>query len=131
MTTALDEYNDRVALGKKRRSSRGRKGRISSTVRELKIDGQPCRVCGPLSAGFTMEAHHLVPRAKFIGSGIEAPVHAPDNLIPLCSAHHQDHHTTANRIPRHLLTEAEQAFVFQHTSESWLDLWYPDTGGNA
>lgn len=131
MTTALDEYNERRALEKKRKAGGGgKKGPIPPSVRAKKVDGKGCRCCG--ISRIPVEAHHLVPRSKFIGERLSGRVHDPDNIIPLCHPCHTGHHTTAHRrVPREVLTEAEAAFVFEQTSESWFDKWYPESKQGA
>lgn len=135
MTAAQEEYAARQLLAKKRK---GRRQSIPDAVLRLKIHGKHCRVCFgdrafvDAAEMFTaleeipsaIEAHHLVPRSKWRTG--DPTVNDPDNLIPLCHDHHQDHHTTTNRVERHNLTVAEQKFVFHHTSESWFDRWYPE-----
>ncbi len=116
---ALTEYQQRRELDAQRKASRKRCS-IPSGVLDAKVTGHACRMC----PARMVEAHHLVPRSKFATG--DPTVNQVDNLIPLCHQHHQDHHTTTQRIPRSVLTELEALFVFEHTSESWIDLWYPE-----
>lgn len=90
-------------------------------ARKRKVADKTCRVCG---GDYYIEAHHVAHKSKI--GGKHPLVHHPDNVIPLCHGCHQNHHTTAHRrVPRSALTAAEIAFVIEHASESWLELWYP------
>lgn len=118
--SSLDEYNERRRLeGKKPITVK--KQRPPLTLRR-DIQQQPCRVCGRRP----VEYHHIVPRSAF--SKHARDVHDPANAMPLCHLCHQHHHTRGSnaRVPRHLLTPAELAFILTHQSEHWLDLWYPE-----
>lgn len=127
MTTALDEFNARRAIDTKRTKDRKRRTSIPVDVLKAKIIGHPCRVCaatvGRQEYG-AAEAHHLVPRGRLRGPDL----HTDENLIPLCHTHHQQHHTTTDRVPRALLTPGEVDFLFDHETPGWIDTWYPDTG---
>lgn len=91
------------------------------SVYEEKIAGHGCRKCGTWS----VELHHLLPRSKFSKRN-KVLQDDRDNSIPLCHRCHQDHHTTTNRVPRELLTEAELAFLHEHIHPGWVDKWYPE-----
>lgn len=125
--SALDEYNARRALDGKRTKQRKQRDAIPQSVLEAKVIGKPCRVCaatvghGDEASAWAVEAHHLVPRGRLRGADLN---HA-ENIIPLCHRHHQDHHTTDDRVPRALLTEAEWTFVIHHETSNWYDQWYP------
>lgn len=122
MTTAQSEWDARRRIERERKAARKRQS-IPPEVLEAKIHGKPCRypMCPSLP-----QAHHLVPRDDFRTG--DPTVNDPRNLAPICHAHHQDHHTlgTAARIPRSLLEEDELEFIFMHSSEHWIDQWYPD-----
>lgn len=118
MTTAQAEYDARRELERTRKRGRTRQA-IPQDVLVAKLFGHRCRLCD--AAG--VEAHHLVPRSKWRTG--DAAVNDPDNVIPLCHLHHQDHHTTTKRIPRSVLTAEEATFVITHTTPAWADTWYP------
>ena len=113
----LAEYEARRRLERRRRSEP--RSRPSKTLRDS-IRQHACRVCG---TQHQIEVHHIVPRSKF--GKRDHSVHSRENLMPLCHRHHQDHHTTPNRVPRHLLSAAEYEFAVSHTSPAWVDRWYP------
>jgi 5-methylcytosine-specific restriction endonuclease McrA len=117
--TALAEYEERRQLERKRAGERKRQA-IPQAVLDAKITHRCCRLC---TTG-AVEAHHVVPRSKWRTG--DATVNDPNNVIPLCHVHHQDHHTTTRRVPRQFLTYDEQLFAFEHTSEAWIDKWYPN-----
>lgn len=121
-TTAQQEHAERRRLDAERKAARKRQS-IPPAVLEAKIHGKPCRYpnCWSLP-----QAHHLVPRDDFRTG--DPTVNDERNLAPICHTHHQDHHTlgTSGRIPRSLLQEDELEFIFEHSSESWMDAWYPD-----
>lgn len=123
--TALDDWQARRALEKKRQRDRKARPKTPTHVRR-----EPCRVC---SSG-PSQVHHIVPRSMFAkGVAKTQYMNDPANLMPLCGGCHQDHHTTAHgRVPRWALREEEIAFVLSHMGEGWLDRWYPKTiGGEA
>lgn len=122
MSTRLDDYNERRKLEKFRKQARKRWAEAEAVLRTVREKG--CARCG---ASGPSEAHHLVPKSKWSKNEKRMDVHnVKANLIPLCHACHQDHHTTAHkRIPRLVLSEAQIAFVIGKQGESWMDRWYP------
>lgn len=133
-TDSLEEYWERRRLEEERKAQRlkARSGRGNATLplgkaRAEKAKGRPCRVCAIENRHNTsgVEAHHIVHRARITNR--HPLVHHPDNILPVCHAHHQDHHSTARRIPLAALTEAEAAFLVKHGGEAWARRWYPTT----
>lgn len=124
MTRAQDEYSARQQLQADRIANRKRTKRegIPEAVMRAKVYGHECRVCvitiGP-PTGARIEGHHVIPRGD-----LRNPHHA-DNIVPICHVHHQDHHTTTNRIPRSVLTPAERRHLEAFATPGWADLWYP------
>lgn len=113
--TRLDDYNERRNLAAKKKRKRPSNPDVLAA-----FDRSRCAIC---QSGHGVEAHHIVPRSKF-GKG-ESP-DVVSNLLAVCHACHQDHHTTAHkRIPRLVLSEAQIAFVVAKQGESWMDRWYP------
>lgn len=88
---------------------------------QRKILGRLCRMCGDPR----VELHHLIPRSKFSKRNKKLQDN-PNNTIPLCHRHHQDHHTTSNKVPRELLLQEEIDFMNEHIHPAWIDSWYPD-----
>ena len=128
---AYDEaYWERRRLDEERQAARRRKGGTNADLtigaaKRAKAMDQPCRVCALQRRRNTygIEAHHIVHRGRI---GSKHPlVHHPDNILPVCHTHHQDHHTTARRIPWAALTPEEQAFLVEHGGAAWAERWYP------
>lgn len=131
-TPAQAEYEARRALERRRGKDRKKRaaGRdiaiptLAAACAE-KVNGQPCRLCelaGKVERD--VEAHHIVHRGR-IGSR-HPLVHMPANLMPLCHAHHQDHHNTAHRrVPREALLPSELQFAIDQAGNGWVDRWYP------
>lgn len=122
MTDRQAEYEARRALEADRKTRRKGRARSPNNAAAKHARKQPCRLC---LTPHRSEAHHIVPRSKFHREGSDVINH-PHNLLPLCHACHQGHHTTTHgRIPRHLLSDDQIAFALEHTSENWLGMWYP------
>lgn len=120
MSSRIADYDARRAL-EKQRKERSPWRNAYDAGRAAKVDKLPCRVCGTRSG---IEAHHIVPRSNFARRNPDA--HHPDNLMPLCHRHHQDHHTTTRgRVPRYLLTERELQHAIERKGEPWVEKWYP------
>lgn len=130
MATRTEEYWERRRLEEERQAARRRKGGTNADLpfgaaRRIKATGQPCRVCALQRRRnvHAIEAHHIVHRSRI---GSKHPlVHHPDNILPVCHTHHQDHHTTDRRIPWAALTPEERAFVVQQGGPAWAERWYP------
>lgn len=86
-----------------------------------KVQGRQCRKC---RSRYAVQGHHLIPRGRMRKS---PAVDNAANIIPLCHACHQDHHTLgrSGRVSWSVLKPVEQAFVLEHESEHWASLWYP------
>lgn len=114
--TRLDEYNERRKLEATRRKKNS--SRSKDVFRRL--DRSRCSIC---LATHNIEAHHIVPRSKFAKG---EPCDVDENLLAVCHACHQDHHTTAHkRIPRLVLSPAQVEFITQKQGVAWMDKWYP------
>jgi len=131
MTSKLEDYWERRELEEQRRLERlklrmgkGKREHGLGVAKELKIRGKRCRVCG---SRYSIEAHHVVHRSR-IGSS-HPLVHHPDNLMPVCHQHHQDHHSTTKRIPLAALLPAEREFLERHGGPAWSERWYPRSEG--
>lgn len=121
MSDALDEFEARRKLEAQRKAAtKNKQAKAYTAAKRLKVHGHNCRICHSREQ---IEAHHLVPRASF-GQRDES-LHNPNNIIPLCHQCHQDHHTTTLRVPRSVLTDAEEEFLLMRVTLSWLSLWYP------
>jgi len=120
VTEAQDDYEARRKLEKQRKRPDAAMTKLYTAAKREKTHGHNCRVC---HSNDRIEAHHLVPRGNF-GKRDEA-IHSPHNIIPLCHVCHQDHHTTTRRVPRQVLTAAEEEFVLMRVTLGWLKLWYP------
>lgn len=128
-TRAQAEYDARRALERQRRKERAKRPVPSGIARSVR--SQHCRVCGHPRT----EVHHIVPRSHFrhpqraggVFSDGPTDPHVPENLMPLCHQHHQDHHTQGKdrRVPRHRLRPEEIEFVIMAKGHYWLDYWYP------
>lgn len=128
MADRSEEYRERRRLEAERQAARRRKQNPDhplGTARRIKAKDQPCRVCALKGRRntYSIEAHHIVHRSR-IGSGHPLANH-PDNILPVCHAHHQDHHTTSRRIPWSALTDDERAFLVEHGGSGWAERWYP------
>ena len=127
MASRSEEYWERRRLDEERTAARRRGTTEHSfpTSRRLKATGQPCRVCALQRRHntFAIEAHHIVHRGRI--GGKHPLVHHPDNILPVCHTHHQDHHTSTRRIPWDALTPEEQGFLTKHGGEVWGERWYP------
>lgn len=132
----LEEYWERRELEERRKAERARRRKGNSTLvptlaaaKVEKVKGHPCRVCALQGRRNErgIEAHHIVHRNR-IGSS-HSQVHSPDNIMPVCHQHHQDHHSTTRRIPAAALTEAERVFLEQYGGLAWSERWYPRTEG--
>lgn len=128
MAARTEEYWERRKLQEERDAAKRRRENPEHPLgyaHRVKAHGQPCRVCKLLHRHNVhgIEAHHIVHRSRI--GGRHPLVHHPDNIMPVCHTHHQDHHTTTRRIPWDALTEAEQAFAVEHAGPGWSERWYP------
>lgn len=128
MNTKLEEYWERRRLAEERKAARRKAMKGTAPLAKSKAEkasGKSCRVC--LLHGVInmqgIEAHHIVHRSR-IGSR-HPMVHEPDNIMPVCHRHHQDHHSTHHKIPRSALTDEERAFLLRYGGEGWTAKWYP------
>lgn len=127
---SIAEYELRREVERQRKASRRRRSGFSRDARLMKIEGKPCRVCaadGVIGAalGWAVEYHHIVPRALFAKG--DGDVEQAANAMPLCHAHHQDHHTNPDRrVSRSVLQDDEISFARARMGSGWLDRWYPE-----
>lgn len=90
-----------------------------AAIREEKLYGQPCRVCGPAGDGLggRMELHHLVPRGR-LGDDVA------DNLVPVhreCHKLVEVHNRDALRALAESLTDGEYAYCIGKLGEGAME----------
>ena len=78
--------------------------------------------------------HHVIPQQVLRRHGHGDLVYRRENMVILCSRHHQRHHSGHEALPRDLLPVEVFEFAAEIDLEWWLDRHYPaasDEGGRA
>jgi DNA mismatch repair protein MutS len=75
-----------------------------------------CAVCGAAGAGAGLETHHIRPQTEAAAAAAEGvAIHAPGNLVCLCSRCHDDHHAGRLVVTGWQDTSAGRRLVWERT----------------